>query len=81
VDAAHPDFDEFPLFALADDRRGEFTVDEGDMLFLPRGWFHQVTSVGDSIAVNHWFYHGGSDPFIEPENTDAAWHECEARPG
>jgi len=71
IDTDHIDLDEFPLYTFAEERRGEFTIDEGEMLFLPHGWFHQVTSVGDSIAVNHWFYTGGDDPYIEPENKDA----------
>ncbi|CAD7702113.1 unnamed protein product [Ostreobium quekettii] len=39
----------------------ECEVHRGEMLFLPAGWFHDVTSVGDGesgwhMAFNYWFY-------------------------
>lgn len=31
-------------------------LEAGDMLFLPTGWFHQVTSVGGQhLAINYWW--------------------------
>jgi len=34
----------------------EFDLLEGDMLYLPTGWFHQVTSrQGRHMAVNYWW--------------------------
>jgi len=29
-------------------------VEEGEMLYIPGGWWHQVTSYGVHIAVNIW---------------------------
>ncbi|GAV53705.1 hypothetical protein ZYGR_0AK02070 [Zygosaccharomyces rouxii] len=50
----------WPLFQSA--RRLTVELEPGEMLYLPAGWFHEVTSFGDSskssdvhIAVNYWF--------------------------
>ena len=50
----------------------EATLGPGDVLYMPAFWFHQVESVGDSVAVNLWtasfardvwgFVAGGDDP-------------------
>ena len=32
-----------------------FDLNAGDILFLPTGWFHQVTSYGNTLAINYWF--------------------------
>ena len=50
----------------------EATLQPGDVLYMPAFWFHQVESVGDSVAVNLWtasfardvwgFVAGGDDP-------------------
>ncbi|KAH3900383.1 uncharacterized protein SCDLUD_003360 [Saccharomycodes ludwigii] len=35
----------------------EVTLKPGELLYLPTGWFHEVTSFGDiHIAVNYWFF-------------------------
>ena len=51
--------------------RGEAWVEKGEMLFLPAGWFHEVSSFGDAkeqghFAVNYWFH--------PPDNLDPARH-------
>jgi hypothetical protein len=34
----------------------QFDLNEGDMLYLPTGWFHQVTSKqGRHMAINYWW--------------------------
>lgn len=30
------------------------TLDPGDALYIPRGWWHYLASPGASISVNHW---------------------------
>lgn len=45
----------------------EVTVHAGQALYVPAGWFHEVTSMGDAgsaqdnpagvhMALNYWFY-------------------------
>lgn len=51
-----PDYAKFP-------RAQEVTflrvvLQEGDMLFLPEGWFHQVRSLTTSLSVNFWVNSG-----------------------
>jgi len=49
--------DEFPLFKTATVM--EFTIKAGDALYLPAGWFHDVSSrdVGEGhVAFNYWFH-------------------------
>jgi hypothetical protein len=31
------------------------TLRPGDLLFMPRGWWHDIRSLTPSISVNHWF--------------------------
>jgi hypothetical protein len=56
VDAENPDYARFPRF-----RRVEsITVDlePGEILYIPRLWWHQVHSLSLSISVNQWFASG-----------------------
>jgi len=32
----------------------ECEINEGEMLYIPPGWWHQVTSYGNHIALNFW---------------------------
>lgn len=49
----------------------ECQMEEGDCLFIPRGWYHQVNSKANqnkqNIAVNIWFRH---DPKHLPKDCD-----------
>lgn len=52
--------EKWPLFQSA--KRLTVDLEPGEMLYLPAGWFHEVTSFGDSskssdvhVAVNYWF--------------------------
>lgn len=51
---------QFPNFPAADER-AEVTVHAGQMLYMPAGWFHEVTSYSSAakethVAVNYWFH-------------------------
>ncbi|CAO3659240.1 unnamed protein product [Rhizopus stolonifer] len=50
-----PDTDRYPKFKHA--RPIEITVNEGEMLYLPALWFHQVLQQGSEgvIAINYWY--------------------------
>ncbi len=41
-------------------------LEAGDMLYLPCGWFHDVTSFGEHAAVNFWFDPPDRDDFGRP---------------
>jgi hypothetical protein len=46
----------FPLFPGVE-AAAECVVEAGQMLYIPAGWFHEVTSYGDRhLAVNYWFH-------------------------
>merc|ERR1719473_2661657 len=54
------DMELFPKFATAN--YYNVTLHAGDMLYIPRKWFHQVESpagAGRNLAVNYWWYMGG----------------------
>ena len=52
VDILHPDTQRFPRYAEAQTARMDFEIRGNEMLFLPAGWFHQVSSTGRHIAVS-----------------------------
>ncbi|HEX8592584.1 MAG TPA: cupin-like domain-containing protein [Pseudomonas sp.] len=51
-----PDYQRFP--AARDVTFLRITLQAGDLLFLPEGWFHQVESVSTSLSVNFWVNSG-----------------------
>jgi lysine-specific demethylase 8 len=56
VDAERPDLARFPRFARVTPISGE--LEAGDVLFIPRLWWHQVRSVNLSISLNLWYANG-----------------------
>lgn len=50
--------EEFPLFRQAVPHRTECELAPGEVLYIPALWFHNVTSIGFSVAVNV-FWRGG----------------------
>lgn len=52
LDPVDVDLARFPLYAEAAPTRRECYVEKDEMLFLPAGWFHQVTSIGRHVAVS-----------------------------
>ncbi|MDO7900263.1 cupin-like domain-containing protein [Pseudomonas citrulli] len=51
-----PDYQRFPHARDVPFMR--VTLEAGDLLFLPEGWFHQVESVSTSLSVNFWVNSG-----------------------
>ncbi|MGC7837682.1 cupin-like domain-containing protein [Pseudomonas wayambapalatensis] len=51
-DPDNPDFEGFP--AARDVEFLHVHLGPGDLLFLPEGWFHQVTSLSTSLSINFW---------------------------
>jgi hypothetical protein len=52
VNPEHPSLTLFPKFAFAEPFHG--TLNSGDLLFIPKGWWHHVRSLTDSMSVNLW---------------------------
>lgn len=48
-----PDLCEFPKFKNARVFEGELRP--GDVLFIPKGWYHYIYSPGQSISLNSWY--------------------------
>ncbi|GAX81986.1 hypothetical protein CEUSTIGMA_g9414.t1 [Chlamydomonas eustigma] len=55
VNFANPDYERHPLYKQAVDHRSVFELKEGDALFIPCGWWHQVDSTDVTIAINFWW--------------------------
>eukprot|EP00163_Fabomonas_tropica_P008496 TRINITY_DN1821_c0_g1_i1.p1 TRINITY_DN1821_c0_g1~~TRINITY_DN1821_c0_g1_i1.p1 ORF type:complete len:170 (+),score=20.52 TRINITY_DN1821_c0_g1_i1:39-512(+) len=53
VDITKPDYDKYPL--LREAQGYEIILNAGDVLFLPKFWWHQVHSYCRNLAVNYWF--------------------------
>ncbi|MET0947951.1 MAG: cupin-like domain-containing protein [Pseudomonas sp.] len=51
-----PDYQRFPT--ARDVTFLRITLQAGDLLFLPEGWFHQVESITTSLSVNFWVNSG-----------------------
>ncbi|KAK3103959.1 hypothetical protein FSP39_023261 [Pinctada imbricata] len=65
VDITSPDFTRFPKFA--DTHPLNCTISEGDVLFMPSFWWHEVqsypnTDTSRNVAVNLWY-----EPFLTKE--------------
>lgn len=54
VDPASPDYMRHPLLRAAQPPF-EVTLSPGDVLFLPKFWFHHATSLGTTVSVNLFF--------------------------
>ncbi|HVF55847.1 MAG TPA: cupin-like domain-containing protein [Pyrinomonadaceae bacterium] len=54
VDVEEPDFDKFPLFKEATPL--EFTLEPGEILFIPVRWWHYARSLDESISLNFWWW-------------------------
>ena len=54
VDLDNVDYDQFPNFSKV--RHHEFVLNPGEMIFIPRGWWHHVRSLDKSISVSNITY-------------------------
>jgi lysine-specific demethylase 8 len=53
VNPSDPDFKRYPKFKHATILEGELGA--GDVLFIPKGWFHYIYSPEQSISLNCWY--------------------------
>jgi Cupin-like domain len=55
-----PDLNKYPLFSQA--RSLDFELHAGDSLYIPKNWWHWITSHGDRCtSVNFWFENSLTD--------------------
>jgi lysine-specific demethylase 8/hypoxia-inducible factor 1-alpha inhibitor (HIF hydroxylase) len=47
-----PDLNAFPKFAQAQPYAQETILNPGDILFIPAGWWHEVTSLGEDVVCS-----------------------------
>eukprot|EP00041_Stephanoeca_diplocostata_P013714 m.242272 g.242272 ORF g.242272 m.242272 type:complete len:594 (-) comp19440_c0_seq1:267-2048(-) len=59
VNIERPDAQRHPLFRSAIGY--EAILEPGDVLFVPRHWWHHVTCLSTSISVNRWLPHPSDD--------------------
>ena len=56
IDVEHPDYARFPRLRDAEMLVAE--LDPGDVVYIPRGWWHHVRTLDLSISVNFWWASG-----------------------
>jgi hypothetical protein len=63
VDPEAPDLERFPRYAEAIGHAQAAWLDPGDALFMPKYWWHHVTSLGDFNAMaNYWWGNDATGP-------------------
>lgn len=52
-----PDFEVFPNVKHALEHRYEVVLNQGELLFIPSGWWHEITSLGNGVvcSINRWW--------------------------
>lgn len=60
----------------------EYTVYPGDAVFIPQGWWHQVQSDNDTLAINFWWDRDIPFPGVECNSKSDLWdiHCVDKRP-
>lgn len=53
VNPMNPDFDRYPKLKNAKFYVGE--INAGDVLFIPKGWYHYIYAPSQSISLNCWY--------------------------
>ncbi|WP_332872602.1 cupin-like domain-containing protein [Allopontixanthobacter sediminis] len=67
VDLAEPDEEAHPRFAEAWRHAAQATLDPGDAIYIPYGWWHGVESLEPvSILVNYWWTQDVPDGLTSP---------------
>ncbi len=73
----NPDYQAFPKFRKAEMFRQEVVLNPGDVLFLPAGWWHEVSSLGDEMvcSVNRFWN------VLPPSRALTSWNKWRAHLG
>ena len=48
----NPDFEAFPKLKQALEHKQEVILEPGEMLYIPMGWWHEVTALGDEMVCS-----------------------------
>src|SRR5262249_44095155 len=59
IDLKQPDFDKFPDFVNLQGYKHE--LNEGDIMYVPRFWWHCVEAMTPCVNVNRWVFSEGSE--------------------
>lgn len=62
VDPYAPDLAAHPKYANARGMVGR--IEAGEIVFIPRAYWHQLRSIGESISVNCWYGHEASATYL-----------------
>jgi lysine-specific demethylase 8 len=62
VDPEAPDLVRHPRFREAQAERAELTP--GDAIYIPRGTWHHVRTIDDSLSTNFWWARGARLPLV-----------------
>lgn len=55
IDMDAPDLDRYPRFQEAQ-VAAELTLHEGEMLYIPRRWWHHIITLSElSLSINYWY--------------------------
>lgn len=57
VDAFTPNYSRYPKFKDIEDQVITLTLEEGDLVYIPKGWLHQVQSLETTISINGFMIH------------------------
>ena len=53
MDLNQIDREKYPLYEKA--HKCQVELDAGDILYIPRIWWHQVETLQTAISINYWF--------------------------
>jgi hypothetical protein len=62
VDIEEPDFARFPKLRDVDTLVGE--LEDGDVIYIPRRWWHHVRTLQTSVSVNFWWARGARHAMV-----------------
>ena len=78
LDPENPDIQKFPHYESIRSECQESDLGPGEILFIPRGWFHDVTTTQDSISVTWNFVHSSElEEFCGGLNTNVSANHME----
>lgn len=52
VYADKPEFDKFPKLELAFQHRYDVVLEPGELLYIPAGWWHEISTLGDGLVAS-----------------------------
>ena len=53
IDVLNPDYTKYPRFKKI--TKYQSLIKDGDMVYIPKGWWHDIRSMEDSISFNLWW--------------------------